>query len=63
MSHTVKILQQNDKTMLLVNFQLSENLLIDLMKQDKTKGRSGPMKRIKVAINLDYLAELLSSYY
>ena len=42
------------------NFSLIRKFALNLLKRDKTKGRTGPMKRIKAAINPTYLGELLS---
>ncbi len=41
------------------NFSLIRKIALNLLKLDKTKGRSGPMKRIKAAMNHDYLAQIL----
>ncbi len=41
------------------NFSLIRKFALNLLKRDDTKGRTGPMKRIKAAINPGYLAEIL----
>ena len=41
------------------NFSLIRKFALNLLKRDGTKGRTGPMKRIKAAINPSYLAEIL----
>ncbi len=41
------------------NFSLIRKMALNFLKLDKTKGRTGPMKRIKAAMNDDYLAQIL----
>lgn len=41
------------------NFSTIRKMALNLLKIDKTKGRTGPMKRIKAAMNNDYLAQVL----
>ena len=41
------------------NFSLVRKMALNLLKLDKTKGRTGPMKRIKAAMNQEYLAQIL----
>lgn len=41
------------------NFSLIRKMALNLLKFDKTKGRTGPMKRIKAAMNQEYLAQIL----
>lgn len=41
------------------NFSVIRKFALNLLKRDTTKGRSGPMKRIKAAINPSYLGEIL----
>ena len=41
------------------NFSLVRKMALNLLKLDKTKGRTGPMKRIKAAMNDEYMAQIL----
>jgi predicted transposase YbfD/YdcC len=43
-----------------INFSVIRKFALNLLKKDKTKGRTGPMKRIKAAINTSYLSEVLA---